>query len=96
MDPKEFNRQYDALLVGPLLRIGFPKHERLSDIKNETVLALLRFQMKFSGATQRTHFLVCVPHTFLRTLEKELPKSFCLRRTSIHSSFQYRRCPKTC
>ena len=77
MDAKEFNRQYDDLLVGPLTKIGFRTHGQcLSYTKNQAVLALLRFQMKFSGLTQRTHFLVCVRHAFLRTLERESAKKF--------------------
>jgi len=72
MDATEFNRQYEDLLVEPLRKIGFQNHRQsLSYTKNQTVLALLRFQMKFSGLTQRTHFLLCVRHVFLRTLEKE-------------------------
>jgi len=77
MDAKEFNRQYEDLLVGPLRSIGFRTHgQSLSFTKDQTVLALLRFQMKFSGLTQRTHFLLCVRHDFLRTLEKEPATKF--------------------
>jgi hypothetical protein len=77
MDANQFNRQYDDLVVGPLTKIGFRTHGRcLSYTKNQIVLALLRFQMKFSGLTQRTHFLVCVRHVFLRTLDKELATKF--------------------
>jgi len=32
--------------------------------------------MRFSGPTQRTHFLLCVRHVFLRTLEKEPATKF--------------------
>jgi hypothetical protein len=77
MDAKEFNRQYEDLLVGPLRNIGFRTHgQSLSFTKDHTVLSLLRFQMKFSGLTQRTHFLLCVRHAFLRTLEKEPAAKF--------------------
>jgi hypothetical protein len=77
MDAKEFNRQYEDLLVAPLRNIGFRTNGgSLSYTKDHTVLALLRFQMKFSGLTQRTHFLLCVRHVFLRTLEKEPTTKF--------------------
>jgi len=77
MDAKEFNHQYEDLLVGPLKNIGFRANgQSLSYTKDQTVLALLRFQMKFSGLTQRTHFLLCVRHVFLRTLEKEPATKF--------------------
>jgi hypothetical protein len=77
MDAKEFNRQYEHLVVGPLRNIGFQTNgQSLSYTKDQTVLALLRFQMKFSGPTQRTHFLLCVRHVFLRTLEKEPATKF--------------------
>ena len=71
MDAKEFNRQYEDFLVAPLRSIGFRTYgQSLSYTKDRTVLSLLRFQMKFSGLTHRTHFLLCVRHDFLRTLEK--------------------------
>jgi len=77
MDAKEFNRQYEDLLVEPMRKIGFQNHgQSLSYTKDQTVLALLRFQMKSSGLTQRTHFLLCVRHVFLRTLEKEPASKF--------------------
>lgn len=77
MDAKEFNRQYEDLLVEPLRNIGFRTNgQSLSYTEDQTVLALLRFQMKFSGLTQRTHFLLCVRHVFLRTLEKQLATKF--------------------
>jgi hypothetical protein len=77
MDAKEFNRQYEDLLVEPLRNVGFQNHgQSLSYTKDQTVLALLRFRMKFSGLTQRTHFLLCVRHVFLRTLEKEPATKF--------------------
>lgn len=77
MDAKEFNHQYEDLFVGPLKSIGFRTHgQSLSYTKDRTVLALLRFQMKSSGLTQRTHFLLCVRHVFLRTLEKEPATKF--------------------
>ena len=77
MHAKEFNRQYEDLLVKPLEAVGFRTHgQSLSYTKDQTVLALLRFQMKFSGPTQRTHFLLCIRHVFLRTLEKEPGNEF--------------------
>jgi hypothetical protein len=77
MDAKEFNRQYKDLLVEPLKNIGFQNHgQSLSYTRDQTVLALLRFQMKFSGLTGRTHFLLCVRHVFLRTLEKQPATEF--------------------
>ena len=77
MDAKEFNRQYEDFLVAPLRKIGFRTHgQSLSYTRDQTVLALLRFQMKFSGLLQRTHFLLCVRHDFLRTLEKEPSAKF--------------------
>ena len=77
MDAKEFNCQYEDLLVGPLRNIGFRINRKsLSYTKDQTVLALIRFQMKFSGLTQGTHFLLCVRHAFLRTLEKEPATKF--------------------
>src|SRR5438552_3004273 len=77
MNAKEFNRQYENLLLRPLRDIGFRANgQSLSCTKDHTVLALLRFQMKFAGLTQRTHFLLCVRHIFLRTLEKEPATKF--------------------
>jgi len=77
MDAKEFNRQYENLLVEPLRNIGFQNHgQSLSYTRDQTVLALLRFQMKFSGLSQRAHFLLCVRHVFLRTLENEPATKF--------------------
>jgi hypothetical protein len=73
----EFNRQYEELLVRPLCKIGFRTHgQSLNYTKDQTVLALLRFQVKFSAMTQSTHFLLCVRHIFLRSLEKELATRF--------------------
>src|SRR5678816_154205 len=77
MDAKEFNHQYEDLLVEPLRSIGFQVHgQSLSFTKDHTVLALLRFQMKSSGLTQRTNFLLCVRHDFLRTIGKEPATKF--------------------
>lgn len=72
MNANEFNRQYEDFLGRPLKNFGFQTHgHSLSYTRHHTVLALLRLQHKFSGLTQTTHFLLCVRHTFLRTLEKE-------------------------
>jgi hypothetical protein len=40
------------------------------------VLALLRLSLKSSGFLRETHFVVCVRHSFLRTLDKVPPKRF--------------------
>jgi hypothetical protein len=77
MNAKQFNRQYEDLLVEPLGKIGFRAHGQcLSYTKDQSVLALLRFQSRGSGMLRRTHFLLCIRHAFLRTLEKELPTKF--------------------
>jgi hypothetical protein len=77
MTAEMFNRQCEDFLVGPLRRIGFLSHRQcLSYAKGQTVLALLRFQTKGSDLLQRANFLLCVRHTFLRTLEKESATNF--------------------
>ncbi len=44
MDAKEFNRQYEDLLVGPLRNIGFRTNgQSLSYIGEKTKLSSLRF-----------------------------------------------------
>jgi hypothetical protein len=77
VDAKEFKLKYEDLLVRPLVDLGFRTHgQSLALTRNETELALLRFQTKFSALTQSTHFLLCVRHSFLRTLGKEPAKKF--------------------
>jgi hypothetical protein len=77
MDAKGFNCQYEDLLVEPLRNVGFRTHgQSLSYTTDQTVLALIRFQTKFSALAQETHFLLCVRHVFLRTLEREPAKKF--------------------
>ena len=72
MDAKEFNQQYQSILGEPLAKIGFQAHgQSLFCIKDETVFALLRRSRKGSGFLRETHFVVCIRHSFLRTLEKE-------------------------
>jgi hypothetical protein len=77
MDSQQFNQQYEGMVVQPLIQIGFQRHGKcLSVIKDQTVLALLRFQMKGSALVRQTHFLLCIRHLFLRTLEKEPANEF--------------------
>jgi hypothetical protein len=68
MNAKEFNRQYEGFPFRPRSRIGTGSSDQcLSDTKDQTVLALIRFQKKRSAMTQTTHFLLCLRHAFLRT-----------------------------
>jgi hypothetical protein len=77
VDAKDFNQQYETVLAQPLLKVGFQAHEQsLFCVKGETVFALLRLSLKSSGFLRETHFVVCVRHAFLRTLEKEPARRF--------------------
>ena len=77
MDANQFNIQYEHSLVRPLREVGFRVHgQSLSYTKNQTVLAMLRLQMKFSSLTQSTRFLLCIRHEFLRTLERHSATKF--------------------
>jgi hypothetical protein len=77
VDAKEFNQQYENVLTLPLVKIGFYAHgQSLFCVKNEIVFALLRLSVKGSGFLRETHFVVCVRHSFLRTLEKDPPRRY--------------------
>jgi hypothetical protein len=77
VDAKEFNQQYENVLARPLVKCGFQaRGQSLFCVKDKAVLALLRLSLKSSGFLRETHFLVCVRHSFLRTLEKVPPKRF--------------------
>jgi hypothetical protein len=89
VDAKAFNQQYEDLVAQPLVKIGFRAHgQSLFYVKRETVLAILRLSLKGSGLLRETHFVACVRHSFLRTLEKEPARRFLIEPNEYPFKFR--------
>jgi hypothetical protein len=72
MKAAEFNAAYNEMLIQPLIASGFVQRGAGLFIFDDLgVLALLRYQDKWSALAQHTLFTVCVRHTFVRDLERQ-------------------------
>src|SRR5262245_4992301 len=79
MKAAEFNAIYEKRLIRSLVAAGFVQQNRcLFFIEDFGVLALMRYQNKWSSMLQFTIFTVCVRHTFLRDLLKKATDQFDL------------------
>ena len=86
----QFNKLYEQLVVNPLCESGFERRGRQVYFEfGESILALLRFERKFSAFVQETYVSMCLRHRFLRSTQDDCVPDARTDRT-IDYPFKFR------